>query len=317
MSQLSAQWQILRMFSYAVIDGNSFTQWWVPVGPLFPISNILYNRTHGRNIWVWVTKDDPPEGGGNHIHICYTSNVIFHDMAGAHAGHSRGKPHRHSANGYFWHFQTSCHPLKTTWQGGRLYRCHCFCGWRGFGQRRYFWEMDGRLHRFHLGIQGGIFLSVSKSGLAEGSPWQQPLARMGAAFDPIWWILWFFPWVVVPVQGVSLGHWWGKGLLNFFPHTSLGQLPPGKPPHRWRSDTTSPLLWAPIHLLLTNAGLTSSRQIILLHPVLESPGICHNFFPRDFSYVPTGKDWVRWQHKSLPMKAWQSRGSLKSGPFCI
>ena len=49
-SQLSAQWQILRMLSYAVVYGNSFTQWQVPAGLLFPIGNILYNRTYGKDI---------------------------------------------------------------------------------------------------------------------------------------------------------------------------------------------------------------------------------------------------------------------------
>ena len=48
--QLSAQWQILRMLSYAVVDGNSFTQQQVLVGLLFLIGNILYNRTHGKDI---------------------------------------------------------------------------------------------------------------------------------------------------------------------------------------------------------------------------------------------------------------------------
>ena len=32
---------------------------------------------------------------------------------------------------------------------------------------------------------GRIFLSVSRSGWARGSPQQQPLAGMGAAFNPI------------------------------------------------------------------------------------------------------------------------------------
>ena len=37
--------------------------------------------------------------------------------------------------------------------------------------------MDGQLHRFYLGIQVGSSSQVLKSGLAEGSPWQQLLAR--------------------------------------------------------------------------------------------------------------------------------------------
>ena len=98
------QWWILRMFSYAGVYGNSFTKRQVPVGLLFPIVNILYNRTHERSIWVWLAKDDPPKGGGNHIHICYASDVIFHDMTGASTGHSWGKPHRHSTYRYFQHF---------------------------------------------------------------------------------------------------------------------------------------------------------------------------------------------------------------------
>ena len=49
---LSAQWWILRMLSYAVVYGNSFAQWRVPVGLLFPIGNILYNRTCGKDIWT-------------------------------------------------------------------------------------------------------------------------------------------------------------------------------------------------------------------------------------------------------------------------
>ena len=101
---LSTQWQILRLFSHAMVYDRSFTQWQVLVGLLFPIGNILYNRTRGRSIWVRVAKDDPPEGGGNHIHICYASGVIFHDMTGANTGHPWGKPHGHGTYGYFWHF---------------------------------------------------------------------------------------------------------------------------------------------------------------------------------------------------------------------
>ena len=84
---MSAQWQILKMFSHVVVYDSSLTQWQVLVGLLFFISNILYNRAHGRSIWVRVAKDDPPEGGGNHIHIFYASGVIFHDMTGANTGH--------------------------------------------------------------------------------------------------------------------------------------------------------------------------------------------------------------------------------------
>ena len=72
---------------------------------------------------------------------------------------------------------------------------------------------------------GGIFLSVSRSRLAGASPWQQPLAGMGAAFDAIPQILQFFPCIAVLVQGVSLECWQGKGLLNSFPHPPPGQLP--------------------------------------------------------------------------------------------
>ena len=36
---------------------------------------------------------------------------------------------------------------------------------------------------------------------------------------PIQQTLWFIPWAVVLVQGVSLRCQWGKGLLNSFPHT--------------------------------------------------------------------------------------------------
>ena len=251
---LSAQWQILSMLSYAVVDGNSFAQWWVPVGLLSLISNILYNRTHGWSIWVWVTKDDPPKGGGNHIHIHYTSNVIFHDMTGAHTGHSWGKPHRQGACRFVWHFQTSHHPLKTVWWGGRLYQCHHFCGWRGFGMEKVLLEDGWETSQVLSQNTGRILLLVSKSRLAEGSLQQQPLSGMGAAFDPIWWISWVFPWVAVPVQGVSLGCQWGKGLLNLFAHMPPGWIPPSKPPHQWRSGTTSPLLWAPICLSLTSGA---------------------------------------------------------------
>ena len=87
-----------------VVYDSSFAQWQVPVGLLFFIGNILYNRAHGRSIWVRVTKDDLAKGGGNHIHICYASGVIFHEMTGANTGHPWGKPHGHGAYGYFWHF---------------------------------------------------------------------------------------------------------------------------------------------------------------------------------------------------------------------
>ena len=43
-------------------------------------------------------------------------------------------------------------------------------------------------------------------------------------------------------------------------------------------------------LFANKQGSPPVDRIILLCPVLEGPGICHNFFPRDFSYVPTGKD---------------------------
>ena len=92
------------MFSHAVVYDSSFAQWQVLVGLLLPIGNILYNRTRGRSIWVWVAKDDPPKGGGNRVHICYASDVIFHDMTGANIGDSWGKPHGHGACRYFWDF---------------------------------------------------------------------------------------------------------------------------------------------------------------------------------------------------------------------
>ena len=77
---------------------------------------------------------------------------------------------------------------------------------------------------------GRIFLLVLRSGLARGSPQQQPLVRMGTAFDPIQQTLWFFPWVMVLAQGVSLEHQQGKRLLDSF--LPRGQLLLGKPPHQ-------------------------------------------------------------------------------------
>ena len=82
------------------------------------------------------------------------------------------------------------------------------------------------------GNTGKIFLSVSKPRLAEGSPQLQLLAKTDVIPYPIQRTLQFIPWAVVLAQGVSLRHWWGKGLLNSFPHTPLGWLPHGKPPHR-------------------------------------------------------------------------------------
>ena len=92
------------------------------------------------------------------------------------------------------------------------------------------------------GSKGRIFLSISKSRLAEGSPQWQLLAKTDVIPYAIQKTSWFIPWVVVPVQGVSLGCQVGKGLLNLFLHMPLGRLIPKRPPHWWRSDTTSPLL---------------------------------------------------------------------------
>ena len=117
---MSAQWQILRMFSHLVVYDSSFTQWQVLVGLLFSISNILYNRTHGRSVWVWVTKDDSPKGGGNCIYICYASDVVFHDTTGANTGHSWGKPHGHGTyadtSGIFKQAVTPLKPCLAGWK---------------------------------------------------------------------------------------------------------------------------------------------------------------------------------------------------------
>ena len=61
---------------------------------------------------------------------------------------------------------------------------------------------------------------------------------------------------------------------------------------------------------------TSSRQIILLHPMLEVPSICHHFLPGDFLNVPASIDRLSWWHKPLPTKAWWCRGSLEGGLPC-
>ena len=191
------------MLSYVVVYGNAFAQWQVLVGLLFLVSNILYNRTCGRSIWVWVAKDDPPEGGGNCIHICYASDVVFHDMTGANTGHSWGKPHGHGTYGYFWCFQTSRHPFKTVWQGGRLYRCYHFCRWRGFGWRRYFWKTDGRLHRFYLGTRAGSSSQSGSLGWLRGLP------------SGNYWLRWMQ--YLIPSNkpcGTFLGLWfWYEGCL--------------------------------------------------------------------------------------------------------
>ena len=52
-------------------------------------------------------------------------------------------------------------------------------------------------------------------------------------------------------------------------------------------------------------------QIILLCPMLEGPSICHHFLLRDFPNVPASIYRISWQHKLLPMKIWQCRGSLE------
>ena len=78
---------------------------------------------------------------------------------------------------------------------------------------------------------GGIFLLVSRSGLAGGSPQQQSLARMGEAFYSIAQTLGFLPWVAVLAQGESLEHQWGKRLLNSFSLPPRGWLPLRKSPH--------------------------------------------------------------------------------------
>ena len=47
----------------------------------------------------------------------------------------------------------------------------------------------------------GIFLLVSRFGLAWESPWWLPQARVGVAPYPILQILGFFPWVAVLTGG--------------------------------------------------------------------------------------------------------------------
>ena len=74
---------------------------------------------------------------------------------------------------------------------------------------------------------GRIFLSVSKSRLAEGSPQQQLLAKMDVIPYPIQQTSWFIPWVVVPVQGVSLGCW-GEGVVKPFSSYASGMDTPQK-----------------------------------------------------------------------------------------
>ena len=93
------------------------------------------------------------------------------------------------------------------------------------------WEDGWEASQVLPGNTGEIFLLVLKPGLPEGFPQQQLPAKMDVIPYPIQRTLQFIPGVVVPVQGVSLGHWWGKGLLNLFFHMPPGHLPPGKPPH--------------------------------------------------------------------------------------
>ena len=65
-----AQLGVLGMSSHAMMGGNSFAQWQFPVGFLFLVGDVLYGRAHGGGIWIWATKDNPPNGGSNSVYIC-------------------------------------------------------------------------------------------------------------------------------------------------------------------------------------------------------------------------------------------------------
>ena len=107
-SWLSAQQQILRVFSHSVAgynhglpNGRYFgmsygvndhlpTQWQISVNHLLAVCDILNSRAGREGLPVWAADGHPPNGGCDHVHISHSSKFIFDDVAGAHASNPWG-----------------------------------------------------------------------------------------------------------------------------------------------------------------------------------------------------------------------------------
>ena len=109
----------------------------------------------------------------------------------------------------------------------------------------------------------------------------------------------------------------GEEVVELFSSPALGMATPQKTSslvkvrYHCTSSLSSSTLFANKRGLPPVGGLFCSAQY------WRALAYATTFSLGTFSYVLTGKDWISQQHKSLLTKAWQNRGSLKSGPFCI
>ena len=86
------------MFIFSVVGSSWLSaQRQLSASCLFMAGDILYCRALGWGFWVQTTKGHPPNGGSDHVHICYTSHLIPYDVAHTHGGDSGGC---HHSNGH-------------------------------------------------------------------------------------------------------------------------------------------------------------------------------------------------------------------------
>ena len=134
------------------------------------------------------------------------------------------------------------------------------------------------------GGAGLVLLLASRPCMVGRSPQQPPLVKRDAEFFPTPRTLGFSSLCLTLVHRVSWGHQWAGSQGSDLPPSWEGPLP-GTPPHWRRRGTTSPPPPTPSCSQL--AGMAPSRrQINLLCPMLEGPGICHHFLSGNFSDIP-------------------------------
>ena len=158
-----------------------------------------------------------------------------------------------------------------------------------------------------------VLLLALRPWMVWRSPQQPPLVRMDAELLYTSRTLGLSSPCQILVHRVSWGYQWVGSPDSDPPPSWEGPLP-GTTPNQRRRGTTSPPPSTPSCSWLVGVA-PSSRQINLLHPMLEGAGICHHFLSGNFSDIPAYVNLLGWWHKLLPMKAWWFGRSLEVSPL--
>ena len=135
---------------------------------------------------------------------------------------------------------------------------------------------------------GRIFLLVSRSGLAGGSFWWQSLARMGVAFNPIPQTLGFFPLGCGSSTGGIFGTSAGEEVVELFSTSGMATPQKTSSSVKVRYHFTSSL--SSDTLFTNKQGSPPVGRSFSSAQYWRALAYTTTFFPRDFSYVPTGKN---------------------------